>query len=110
MSVTNFLIPLINEPQSFDITLAGTEYNITSKWNDQPDAGWVLDISDSSDNPIVCNIPMITGADLLVGLEYLGIEGSLYILTNGADPFDVPTLDNLGTDSNLYFATMVPNG
>lgn len=103
MTITNFLIPLNNVPESFGITLAGIDYQMTSKWNDAEDAGWVLDIADANGNPIACNIPLITGADLLDGLDYLGLGGSLYVMTNGASPFDVPTLDNLGTDSNLYF-------
>jgi hypothetical protein len=103
MSVTNYLIPLINEPQAFEITLASIDYMLTCKWNNQTDAGWVLDIADALGNPIACNIPLITGADCLEGLQYLGLGGSIYVLTNGAKPNDVPTLDNLGMDSNAYF-------
>lgn len=103
MSVTNFLIPLSNVPEQFEITLAGVNYQMTSKWNDADDAGWVIDIAASDGTPIVCNIPLITGADLLDGLEYLGLGGKLYVMTNGSSPFDTPTLDNLGADSNLYF-------
>lgn len=106
MSVTNYLIPLVNEPQEFDIALAGVEYTLTCKWNDQPDSGWLLDIADSSGVPIVTNIPLITGLDLLEGLDYLGLQGSLFIYTD-TDAFSVPTLDNLGGDSNLYFQTSV---
>jgi hypothetical protein len=110
MSVTNFLIPLTNTPQKFTISLAGTNYVLVSKWNDSTEAGWILDIYDANENPIVMNVPLITGEDCLTGLGYLGIQGSLFVMTNGASPFDVPTLDNLGTESNLYFQTSVPNG
>jgi hypothetical protein len=109
MSVSNFLIPLANTPQSFQITLAGVTYTMTVKWNAQPDAGWVMDLADSNNNSLAAGIPLITGLDCLSGLEYLGIEGSLFVMTNG-DPFAVPTLDNLGTDSNLYFQTSVASG
>jgi hypothetical protein len=105
-----FLIPLTNVPQTFQIVLAGVTYLMTSKWNTADDSGWVLDISDQNDDPIACNIPLITGEDCLAGLEYLGIEGSLYVNTSGNTPLAVPTLNNLGIDSNLYFATSVPNG
>jgi hypothetical protein len=106
----SFLIPLSTDPQQFDIALGGINYQMTVKWNDQQDAGWVIDIADDSGTPIICNVPMITGDDLLSGLEYLGIPGSLYVYTNGSNPFDVPTLDNLGTDSNLYFVSEVTGG
>lgn len=110
MALTNFLIPLVNDPQTFSITLLTTTYVFTCKWNDKSDAGWTLDIADSNNVPIVANIPLITGDDCLDGLGYLGIGGSLFVLTAGASPFDVPTFTNLGTDSNLYFQTDVANG
>lgn len=109
MAINNYLVPLVNIPQVFDITLAGVEYNVTSKWNPAPDAGWVLDIFDSNNVPLACNIPLITGADCLSGLEYLGISGKLFVLTTGASPFDVPTFEGLGINSNLYFQTSNPN-
>jgi len=109
-TLTNYLIPVINEPQTFEINLAGVDYLLTCKWNDADEAGWVLDFSDITGTPIAVNIPLITGTDCLNGLGYLGIGGSLFILTNGANPLDVPTLSNLGTDSNLYFQTSITDG
>lgn len=108
---TTFVIPLQNIPQQFTISLANKEYLMTCRWNDAPESGWVLDFSDSiTDLPIVANIPLITGADCLSGLEYLGFEGQLIIFTDG-DPTAVPTLLNLGVESNLYFQTdVVANG
>lgn len=106
----SFLIPLSADPQEFNITLGGIEYVMVVKWNDQLEGGWVLDISDSSGVPIICNTPLVTGIDLLDGLAYLGIPGSLYVFTKGASPFDVPTLTNLGNDSNLYFVSEVAGG
>lgn len=106
----SFLIPLSNDPQQFDIQLGGINYILTCKWNNQPDAGWTLDIADDTGVPIVANLPLITGDDLLSGLGYLGIPGSLYVYTNGSNPFDVPTLDDLGIDSNLYFVSEVSGG
>lgn len=107
---TPFLVPLTNVPQTFQINLAGINYLVTSKWNDSNDAGWVLDIADENGVPIACNIPLITGTNCLENLEYLGINGELYINSSGTDSTAVPTLENLGTDSNLYFTTDVTNG
>lgn len=108
MSKSNFLIPLVNIPQSFVINLAGVNYTMTVKWNDSEQAGWVLDLADESGNPIAAGLPLITGADVLAGLDYLGINGNLIVWTDG-DPTAVPTLDNLGVNSNLYFQTDVAN-
>lgn len=103
--MTSFLIPLTNVPQSFEIALGGVNYTLTCKWNDSPEAGWVLDIAATdSGETLACNIPLITGADCLSGLEYLGITGELIVFTDGEDTA-VPTLENLGVESNLYFVT-----
>lgn len=109
MSVSIFLIPVVNTPQTFDIALGSTTYNLTNKWNDIAQC-WFLDIADSNNNPLACGIPFVTGADLLSGFEYLGITGKLIVFTNGVTPDSVPTLLNLGTDSNLYFQTSITNG
>lgn len=110
ISPTIFIIPCQNTPQSFNISLANNNYIMNVVWNDSPDAGWFIGFTDADTNEIIVNnIPMVCGVDLLSGLEYLGFEGSFYVYTNG-DATLVPTLDNLGIDCNLYFATSVPNG
>lgn len=104
---TTFLLPLTNTPQTFGISLANKNYLMTCKFNDSPDGGWVADFSDADTNlPIVANIPLITGADCLDGLDYLGFDGQLIVYTDGDDTA-VPTLENLGVESNLYFLTDV---
>ena len=108
--MTTFILPLINTPQSFQISLAGVNYTMTVKWNNSLDAGWVMDLDDAITNlSIAATIPLVTGVDMLAGLEYLGINGSLYVYTDG-DQFAVPTLDNLGVESNVYFVTDVDSG
>jgi len=102
-----FLIPLLNIPQDFTITLSNRELRIVSKWNPAEDGGWTLDIFDGeTDEPIIANIPMVTGADLLAQYEYLNLNGRLVVFTDG-DETAVPTLENLGVESNLYFQTEV---
>ena len=108
--MTPFLIPLTNNPQTFNIALAGVNYTMTSKWNDADDGGWVLDIVNADTNePVVFNVPLITGLDCLEGLSYLGIDGQLVVYTDG-DQNAVPTFENLGVESNLYFLTDAANG
>jgi hypothetical protein len=108
MTVNIYLIPLTNVPQEFVINLANVIYTLTVKWNDSPDSGWIMDIADENQNPIAVCLPLITGDNILDGLDYLGIDGALFAYTNG-DVNAVPTLDNLGTDSNLYFQTTATN-
>jgi hypothetical protein len=67
------------------------------------EGGWVIDIYDGDSNtPIVMNVPMVTGADLLAQYEYLNLKGQLIVYTDGNE-LAVPTLENLGVESNLYF-------
>jgi hypothetical protein len=106
-TINSYLIPLTNIPELFTINLAGTTYTLTSKWNDQM-GSWILDLADSEGNMLAAGLPFVTGADLLDGLEYLGVDGTLIVFTNG-DQYAVPTLDNLGSDSNLYFNSTAAN-
>lgn len=96
-----FNVPLSNTPQSFTIELAGVTWNLVSRWNDAIEGGWIVDWYDSSDAPICMNMPLITGADLGAQYPHLGIPSSLIVFTDG-DDFAVPTLENLGVESQLY--------
>lgn len=102
--MSTFLVPLVNTPQTFQLPLGDTTYQVTSKWNESDESGWTLDIADQDNVPIVCNVPLVTGADLLEGLGYLGFTGRLFVYTDG-DETAVPTYEDLGVESNLYFVT-----
>lgn len=96
-------IPLTPVPQIFSIALGGIGYRITLLWRD-PAPGWVIDIADSAGATLVQGIPLVTGANLLEQYGHLGFTGGLHVQTdNDADA--VPTIDNLGSTSHLYFAT-----
>lgn len=100
-----FKIPLIATPQRFEITLGGITYIMTCKYNDSEQSGWIIDLADSeTSEPIAACLPLITGANILQNLDYLGFTGELRIFTD-SDPRAVPTFTNLGTESNLYFVT-----
>lgn len=102
-----FQIPLTNEPQTFQISIAGKEYSLTCKYNEAEEAGWVLDFFDAeTEEPIVYNVPLICGADCLAGLDYLGFNGKIYVYTDGAGLVP-PTLENLGVESFVYFETEI---
>lgn len=96
-----FTIPLVASPQTFDIELGGRSLTITNKWNES--CGWVLDIYDATTTaPLVMNLPLVTGTNLLKQLSYLGIPGEIYVQTDG-DAGAVPTLTNLGVASFVYY-------
>lgn len=102
--MTIYEIPTSASPQSFQIALAGVTYKLTLMWRDAPYGGWTLDIADSAGNLILSGVSLVTGADLLAQYAYLGLGGELWVQTDSV-PAEVPTFDNLGTDSHLYFVT-----
>ncbi|MHA6574564.1 phage baseplate plug family protein [Pseudomonas yamanorum] len=102
--MANFEIPLSPDPQTFSISLSGIDYRLTVQWRNADQAGWVLDIADTSANPIIQGIPLVTGVNLLEQYAYLGFAGVLWVQTT-ADPDAVPTFDNLGVGSHLYWWT-----
>lgn len=97
---TYYEIPLSSEPQTFNITLSGTTYGFTVRWN-VPNGSWIIDIADSSGNAIVSGIPMVTGADLLEQYSYLDFGFQLVVQTDNS-PDTVPSYDTLGVTSHLY--------
>lgn len=97
-----FIIPLVNVPQRFTIELSGVGYVIVSKWNGEMPA-WTIDIIvDATNTPLIVNLPLVSGANLLGQFGHLGIPGKLLVYTDG-DEFSPPTLDNLGQAANLYY-------
>lgn len=97
-------IPLSPTPQRFSITLGGVQYRMTVQYRNINEGGWIMDIADSTGSPIIQGIPLVTGIDLLAQYRHLGISGQLRVQTT-SDPDAVPTFDNLGTDSHLYWVT-----
>lgn len=101
---TIYEIPLTPGNQSFAVDLAGTTYGMKLVWRAAKDAGWVLDISNSSGTVLVAGIPLLPGMDLLGQHRHLEIGGggTLYVATDG-DASAPPTFDNLGQASRLYW-------
>lgn len=122
---TFYEIPTSSTPQSFSITLAGVVYNLRlifcgasgpggtdivgqdvqgAQIDTNNIGGWILDISNADNTPIVCGIPLITGLELLYQYVYLNIGGAIVATTDG-DPNLPPTFDNMGSASHLLFVT-----
>lgn len=101
--MTPYKVPLTAKAQSFNISLAGVSYNLTLYWN-RASNSWVIDIADVDNNMLCSAIPLVTGINLLGQLKYLGIGGRLMVQTD-YNATAIPTLTNLGADSNLYFIT-----
>lgn len=99
-----FDIPLkVGMPQTFLVTLAGVDYRFTLQWRDTG-PGWIIDILDINDNPLVCGMSLVTGANLLEQFDYLNFGGELWVMTDGS-PAQNPTFSSLGATSHLRFIT-----
>lgn len=94
-------IPLTNQPGTFKVPLNGRTYSIRSFYIDAPGGGWCIDISDASGAPLICGMPLVTGADLLEQYPHKGIGGKMFVTT--ADPAALPTAADLGVTSFLWF-------
>jgi hypothetical protein len=102
--MADYTIPLTAEDQIFSVSLGGTKYQLTVRWNDSDEGGWVLDIAlPDNGGDILTGIPLVTGCDLLAPFDYLGINGGLVVYADGSDL--PPTVANLGDGVDLVFIT-----
>lgn len=99
-----FEIPLSSANQTLAIVLNGIPYILRLIFcqTTDPSACWLLDINDQNGVPIVCGIPLVTGADLLEQYQYLNFGFILYCFSDFSNSA-IPTFADLGTTSHLYF-------
>jgi len=103
--LAEFLIPLTNQPQEFSISIENRELTIFQRWNEFCNS-WMIDISDTiSNTPLIAGVPLVAGVDLLEPFPNLGFKGVLIVYTDG-DSNAIPTFENLGIGSNLYYVTV----
>ncbi len=99
---TAYKIPLSGENETFTVSLSGTEYQFTLRWNNAAQGGWMLDIDEPDDGGhIIDGIPLVTGCDLLARYRYKGFVGSLVVYADDSDA--APTEETLGDSCNLYY-------
>jgi hypothetical protein len=96
-------IPLKATPQKVGVTLNTVDYQLVVVWNDQNQT-WVMDILDSNGENLACGLPLVTANDLLEQLRYLGFNGQMIVQTD-FNATAIPTFENLGNTSHLYFVT-----
>ncbi|KDA93341.1 phage baseplate plug family protein [Pantoea agglomerans] len=95
-------IPLSPDNQQFTTTINGINYSILTLWRDE--AGWVIDLLNSSSIAIVTGIPLVTGANLLEQFGFLRLGFGLVVVCD--DPAQgYPTRDDLGLRSHLLAVT-----
>lgn len=99
-------IPLIvGQPQTLTIELTdGLVYGLRLTWC-APVSVWTLDVYNESGVALAEGLAVITGANLLEQLAYLGIGGQItgIFAHTSARSFDPPSYVNLGDNGKLYF-------
>ena len=98
--MSSFIIPLSGPPETFTISLGGTDYRLTVAYRNVDLGGWFVDIADTAGNQILNGVPMVIGVDLLKQYKHLGIAGALTVESLDSNP---ATFDNLGTAVNLIW-------
>lgn len=98
-------IPLDNSPnQNFDVTLdingKNTVFNLYLSFNE--DNYWTMQVRDKNKTPLTDSIPLLSGQNLLQGLEYLEI-GEAFLIKNSDVVDEIPNAENLGTDFILLW-------
>lgn len=102
--MADYTIPLTAEDQILRVSLAGVEYQLTVRWCDADEGGWILDIAyPDGGGDLVAGISLVTGVDLLAPYDHLGIGGGLVAWSDDTDL--PPTVDNLGDGCDLVFLT-----
>lgn len=101
------VIPVDSSPNqtwqvSVNINGAVVTFFVTLDYNEIAEY-WVMAISDSNQNPILNDIPLVTGLNLLRQYQYLGI-GSIYLLPIGQQAENYPDDTNLGTAFELVWS------
>ena len=103
---TFYEIPLHSDAQVITTTFPnGNTYQLRLNYQFNNDDCWLLDISDSSGNPIVQGIPLLSGVDLLGQYAYLGFGVQMFCGTDGDFSGSVsPKWWNLGSTAHLWIA------
>ena len=101
--MATYKLPLINKSQRLTVQLGAETYILTVDWNALVNL-WFVGIYDSGSSPLLLNIPLVAGADLLAPQETVGIPGKLLALQDG-NGFLPPSYSDLGVTSNVYFVT-----
>ena len=96
-------IPLVPGPQTLTVAFPNGTAQLRLVYANAAngEGSWLLDVATSAGTPIVCGIPLVTGADLLAQFAYLNIGVVMFCETDG-DLSLPPTFDTLGVTARLY--------
>lgn len=98
------IIPLGNTLPwyKFRINLSGTTYTLHFRFNSRSQR-WIMDVNDSSDNPIVQGIPVLINRDLFGQYDTLPLPDGVMFAVDNTGNDTQPTQYSFGLDHTLYY-------
>lgn len=94
-------LPLAPVAQTFSTSVAGRGVRITLAWRNAGGSGWCMSLADENGTPLLSEVPLVTGCDLLGQHKHLGLLFEIWV-QGDPDPAEVPTYAGLGTQAKLY--------
>lgn len=91
--------------QTFTTVLNQVSYTFTLIWRNVGMGGWFLDIGDANNNPLICGLPLLPGADMLAQhrADY-DLGGGLWVQMDNEPDANPGYLDiGPGGNAHLYF-------
>lgn len=93
-----YKIPLSSTNQKFNVLLGKVTYKLQLIYRGDK---WFLDLLDTSENYLICALPMNSGDNLLAQHQHI-ISGGLYVSNKNAD--ESHGFSDLGTEIQLYWS------
>lgn len=104
--MANLVIPVDNSLGNYTqrVVLDGTVYLLGFRWNDEM-GRWILDVSDSSSNPLLLGTPVLEEVDLLARFQGIvtGLPPGKLVAIDGTGQRQDPTAATFGVSVQLCY-------
>jgi hypothetical protein len=103
MTKVAYSLPVKPYAVKFRIMVGNTDYWFQTQYREAEEAGWVLDLLDANEQPMIMGIALVAGLDLMWQYHHMGVGFSLVLKTR--EDRGTPTYESLGTDDELLLVT-----
>jgi hypothetical protein len=103
MSRTVYSLPVKPYPVKFRTMVNDTDYWFATQYREADEAGWVLDILNANENPLIMGIALVSGLDLMWQYHHMALDFSLVMSCR--ENRGTPTYESLGSQDELLLVT-----